>query len=360
MSERSKLLLTLAASVLFALLAAELGLRVYQRVARGVPILTLLPGYRDTRFGLSPFLVFGPRLDWQIPDKREPELAYFNRQGFRTREAVGPKPPGELRIVALGGSTTENVWNDEGLHWPLVLERELHAAGRTDVRVYNGAMSAYSTAHSLVRLAFDVLRYEPDVVIVMHNLNDLTVNYFAARDGSSVDANYLVKYGRQTFIQQVEERDLIVSRLGYSIRRRLRQLFPRTDPSWSEDYDLAPGLALFRRNLRSLAAVARAHDSELVALTMPATRDRGAFDATRELRQHPLPSYDRFFRDFDAYNDAIRALAAGGIPVIDMAERLPEEDGRFADIVHYTSAGVEAFGRTLAPALLEILPRPRH
>lgn len=47
------------------------------------------------------------------------------------------------------------------------------------MRVYNAAVSAYSTAHSLIRLEFDILQYERDLVIVMHNVNDLTVNYFA-------------------------------------------------------------------------------------------------------------------------------------------------------------------------------------
>ena len=87
--------------------------------------------------------------------------------------------PDEFRIITLGGSTTEDVWTEDGLHWPLWLERALKTPD-LNARVYNTGMSAYTTAHSLVRLEFDVLDYQPDLVIVMHNVNDLVVNYYSA------------------------------------------------------------------------------------------------------------------------------------------------------------------------------------
>ena len=133
MKWRSAVSWTLALLITFV--ACEVTLRVYQRLARGVPLTTFLPYYRETRFQLSPFLVFGPRIDWQIPDKRRPELAYFNEQGIRVQGEVGPKFPGEFNIFAQGGSTTEDVWNGAGIHWPLVLECELRAAGHEGVRV---------------------------------------------------------------------------------------------------------------------------------------------------------------------------------------------------------------------------------
>jgi lysophospholipase L1-like esterase len=312
---------------------------------------------------LSPFLVFGPRIDWQIPGKARPELAYFNRQGLRTREVIGPPMPGEYRVFALGGSTTENVWNDEGVHWPLTLEWALHAAGRTDVRVYNAAMSAYSSAHSLVRLQFDLLQYEPDLVVVMHNVNDLTVNYFAAHAGMAADPNYRAKYGLDRFTGVVRDEDVVLSRLWHSVSVRLRALRQDAPPRLTGEYDLEPGLRAFRSNLRSLAAVARAAGTEVLLLTMPASASRAKYDSVAALGwtgdAGPLPSYERFQRDFDTYNRAILEVGAReGIDVVDMAARFPRDDSLFVDVVHYTAAGIRAFGTILAEALLPRLPPP--
>ncbi len=343
---------------------AELALRAYHWCRAGVPFFAFLPGYRERVFPLSPFLVFGPRVDWQIPGKQHPETAYFNSQGFRTRDGLGPKPPGELRIIALGGSTTEDVWNDEGTHWPLVVEQQLHAAGRQDVRIYNGAMSAYTTAHSLVRLALDLPQYEPDLVLVMHNVNDLLVVYSAASQDLPVDASYRVKYGRRIFTHVVDESDVVVSRLLALIRDRLERLRPREPRPVLERYDLEAGLRLFERNLRSLVTLARANGAEVVLVTMPVHRSERVFDDIENLARRGLldsyPPHDRFLADFDRYNQAIREVGAElGAPVIDAARLVPSDDRLFADTVHTTTEGVHVMGEAVAPKLLEVLPAPK-
>jgi len=186
-------------ALLVTFLACEVTLRAYQRIARGLPMTTLLPLKQENLFPLSPFLVFGPRIDWQIPDRTRPELARFNAQGIRMQGELGAKQTGEYRIFALGGSTTENIWNELGIHWPLVLECELRASGHEGVRVYNTAMSAYTTAHSLVRLQFDVMDYEPDMVIVMHNINDLSVNSTTLTQSIFVPASDPMRFYRLRF-----------------------------------------------------------------------------------------------------------------------------------------------------------------
>jgi hypothetical protein len=170
--ESTKNILALTFGLGFALVAAETGLRAYQKVAKGVPFFTLLPGYQHSmRFPLSPFLAFGPRLNEQLEGKQNPQTAFFNHQGFRTHDTLGARPAGQYRIIALGGSTTVDRSNVEGIHWPLIAEQEVQRAGRGDVRIYNAAMSAYSSAHSLVRLEFDILPYQPDMLLIMHRVS---------------------------------------------------------------------------------------------------------------------------------------------------------------------------------------------
>ncbi len=360
-------LLALAGGLLLiflAFVAGEVALRAYQKV-RGVPFFSFLPGYHEKTFRLSPFLVFGPRTDWQIPNKPNPETAHFNAQGFRTHDVLGPKPPDELRIVALGGSTTEDVWNDAGIHWPLVAEETLHEAGRDEVGIYIGAMSAYTAAHSLVRLELDVLQYQPDLVLVLHNINDLMVVYYAGSQGRPVDPNYKVKYTRKSLTGVIDDSDVVVSRLLAFIRGRLERLSPKAPIPTLEHYDLETGRCIFERNLKSIVAVARAHGSEVVLVTMPVARSTARFEDTAALARGGLldsfPTHDRFLADFDRYNETIRQVGKElGVKVIDAANLVASEDRYFADIVHTTTEGVRAMGGAVGSKLLEILPpRPR-
>jgi lysophospholipase L1-like esterase len=352
------------AALLITFVACEVTLRVYQRIVRGVPMTTFLPNHRETQFQMSPFLVFGPRIDWQIPDKNHPELAYFNSQGIRIRGEVGPKPPGEFRIFALGGSTTEDLWNDAGIHWPLVLECELRAAGHDEVRVYNTAMSAYTTAHSLVRLQFDVMDYEPDMVLVMHNINDLAVSYDAAQAGRSVDGHYLVRYGQKSFTGVVEDDDVVLSRVWFSFSSRLRDFFAEPAPQVG-DQDLGPGRRIFKRNLTWMTAIAHEGGAEIVMLTMPFSSAHRSVQAALPragggqvaMSLEPEGGDEQQAANLRSFNAAVlEAAEASGALTVDMAELFGGDPEYFADVVHYDTEGVKRFGTILAAQLAPHLP----
>ncbi len=350
--------------VLFICLASfalgEVALRTAQYFLSGVSPFTMLPGYSERRYLLSPFLAFGPRIDWQIPNKPSAETAYFNGQGFRTKESVGPKPEGEFRIVAIGGSTTEDVWTEDGLHWPLWLERRLKGSS-LDARVLNTGMSAYTSAHSLVRLEFDVLDHHPNLVVVMHNINDLVVNYYAAVLGQPVDGHYRSPYTTKQFTGETDDHDVVLSRLCHSLRARLRPA--PADKPVPNDYRIDQGLTYFRRNLRNIHALASANGTAVILLTMPLCDAETVYRKVelngRKQFSAPLPeSFDRFKKDFAAYNQAIAAVGADvGATVVDMHRLLGGDPRWFSDFVHFSAAGSKRFGEVLAA---ELEPRIRQ
>ena len=77
-----------------------------------------------------------------------------------------------FRIVCLGGSTTYGHNLRPESAWPAVTERLLRERGY-DVEVINAGMPWYATAHSLANYVLQMRYYEPDVVVVMHGVNDL-------------------------------------------------------------------------------------------------------------------------------------------------------------------------------------------
>jgi lysophospholipase L1-like esterase len=364
-------LLLSAATLLACALVAEIGMRVYQRAAFGIPLTTAFPDWRVDPMPYSPFLAFGPRVDYEMPGKAEPALARFDSRGFRTVEEVLPKIKDEIRLVALGGSTTEDLWNSSGRHWPWLLEQHLQKSTDDRIRVLNGGMSAYATAHSLIRSSFDLPDLDADAVLVMHNINDLTAVYFAIAADRELDAHYAAKYLTRGYTGIRRDEDVVRSRFLRFLRGRL---FParveRPDvPDAPET--LARGVELFSRNLRSIGAVARAHGVEPIFMTMPFSASEEHYlatlagdVATGSVGIGPVPNHARLLRDLARYNLAtIEVAAETGTTVIDMAA-LPWDKSHFVDIVHYSDAGSEAFAARLAEQLAPLLealrqPSPR-
>ncbi len=78
-----------------------------------------------------------------------------------------------VTIVALGDSNTEvNWWTLGGLNWFGLLGCNLYETFINGKMMINSGISGSSVPHSMERLNRDVLRFNPDVVIVSLGLND--------------------------------------------------------------------------------------------------------------------------------------------------------------------------------------------
>lgn len=362
-------LLLLAGSLVVVFVIGEAALRVLQRVRNGTPIFTFLPNAPRRVFVRSPFLVFGPRVNEQFVRSGQPEWGRFNDMGIRVPFETPPKEAGEVRVLALGGSTTEGLAadlgrRDVGIHWPLGFECRQRQRGRNDIRVLNGAMSAYTSAHSLIRYALDLVETRPDIVLIKHNINDLMVTYRAASVGRTVDPNYLVRYGRKRWTGYVDDSDIVLSRLARAVQSRLgRDADVDEEVPWQEwQYDIEVGRYYLRRNLRELVRSVRQSGAVPVLLTESRSADPAHIERARALRGVDValtlyPSVDRFYSDFDGFNDVIRSLASEErIPLVDVARAMPSNSTHFLDVVHHSEDGVHAVARIVDSLAGTFLP----
>lgn len=109
----------------------------------------------------------------------DPQLGYaHNPQKARDMGEVpgfavygsGPSlAPDAIRIVALGGSTTDPC--EQG-NWPSALQEVLAERG-LETTVFNGGASGYSSNQELLKLIRDGLPLKPDLVISLNGVNDL-------------------------------------------------------------------------------------------------------------------------------------------------------------------------------------------
>lgn len=88
------------------------------------------------------------------------------------RNRVDPSDAQRIRILALGESTTADLFSDESdAAWPRQLERELRSAGY-DVRVYNEGLAGTMSPMILSHLPGYLEKYHPHIVISMMGIND--------------------------------------------------------------------------------------------------------------------------------------------------------------------------------------------
>lgn len=97
----------------------------------------------------------------------DPHLGYAAEPAFQVFGAG--EGEGVLRIVVLGGSTTDPY--NEG-HWSGTLSELLVNEG-IPARIYNGGVGSYSTNQEVIKLIRDALALNPHVVISVDGVNDL-------------------------------------------------------------------------------------------------------------------------------------------------------------------------------------------
>jgi len=114
-------------------------------------------------------------------------LVSNNSLGFRDREYAVEKPRGARRIAILGDSMTWGLGVANDSCYSEVLERALAAepaaSGGAPVEVLNFGAAGYGTDQEYLLLRDRVVRFEPDLVVIAYNANDVLNNSASAQHG---------------------------------------------------------------------------------------------------------------------------------------------------------------------------------
>ena len=105
----------------------------------------------------------------------------FNEIGLRDA-AIGPKAPGELRILVLGDSVTMGWGVAEEDTFCHQLEGALRKRLEREVRVINSGVGGYNTAQELAFFRRHGLALQPDLVLLLYVRNDVEVNVLSLKD----------------------------------------------------------------------------------------------------------------------------------------------------------------------------------
>jgi hypothetical protein len=290
--------------------------------------------------------------------------------GTRFDSVAAPPTPGVVRVATLGGSTTHNPHLPAHQRYPAVLEELLSSTGPHEV--LNAGMDWWTTKHSHINYATYVRDLDPEVVVVMHAINDLYRSFSSPRFSvGAYDPQWSHFYGPA--IRGARPHTLI-GRLTSSWNAW--ELNRRWYSKWrfvERDHELATFRSLpdFERNLRSLVRTLRADGVRILLLTQPSLYHEG-LDMTERARlwfpvtfcatpvdgwRWEVPSVTSMALAMQAYNDAvIRVAAEEGAEVLDLASVVPRTLEYFGDDVHYSAAGAALIAREVARALQSTVP----
>lgn len=368
-ASRGKKALCVLAALLLAGLAGESALRVRQRWLYGT---WAVPGW--LRMGGSPTSVWHPFLrSVPRPAARWVEIEKGNRAvvetgplGFRSDSISVEKPGGTLRIACVGGSVVYDTRVGTAQSWPMQLRAKLRERfpGRA-IEVVNAGVPARTSADSLVNVALRLLPLDPDVVIVLHGVNDQKPNRYP---GFKPDYSHWYMEPPSPYLRPLHsllDRSLLASHVRYRLRFIVN---PRLRENWRGEhltrYDevTRPGLETYRRNLESIIGMCRIRGIEVVIATAGHSLDENADWTAGSGTRNPLVYYHETLtlegirHAFREYNRVNREVAAEhGCPLVDLERLVPEGRQYFQDDVHFTPWGSE----TAASLFIEHVPWER-
>lgn len=338
--------------------------------------------------------IFRPMAD-VMPGVQGESRFFVNADGLR----APPLTPGQdLRILCVGGSTTECMILDEDRTWPALLNARLNAeaGAKRSIWVGNAGKSGCNSRHNLLHVE-KLLKQLPrvDVLVLLLGVNDLGFRLAADRNYSpwqpeqrdADDALYEKAFAvaparrppgprpalwalsslRATFLRlrkakepapelQAQVQD--AAGACYKSWRFSRQKAGRIR---NDLPDLGPALAEYEQNLRAILAAARQHRVRCVFLTQPVLWRAGLPHEQERLLWMGGVGNFRFEKGcdyystpalragMDLYNNTLREVCrAETVDCIDLAALLSKDLSLFYDDCHFNQQGAEQVAETLA------------
>ena len=303
--------------------------------------------------------------------------------GFRTTKSIDYDNPAPLRIFAIGGSTTEQLFLDDRETSSHLLQVLLEANLNAPVEVINTGVSGLRAIHHVATLRV-TSGYHPDIALILIGVNDWNLHIATAnRDIGTGEyepfATSLLQQLklRQTLAGTVIERiqaALAPSDISQaSGKKTLRYLdqggdfrFPRGSLALDKKIEFRPSSvsAPYAKSLRKIMAECRKLAVTCVFATQPHGYQAGAdadfktsFWGTPPLESYTL-TFDSMGHIAETYNRYLQAQAdENGFPMCDIAAGMAPSFANFYDDVHFNENGARRAAALLLPCVLPVAQR---
>lgn len=299
----------------------------------------------------------------------------MNSLGLRGREIAAAKPPGTVRIIAVGASETFGLYESPGKDYPEQLEDTLNAmlsrkehdgqgTGPRAYQVLNAAMPGMSLPTLEQDFRNRLAELHPDLVV----LYPTPAGYLNSKapaatppdtsPGSHPLRRQQIFYPRVLADLRTEVKQLAPTvLLRWGRQRELRKTLDAHPPDWRFTAVPQDRLSQYDADLRGFVGIIRAAGSEPILGT-----HANVFMGDSSGDKDVLAAWERFYPRATgavivAFDSAARIVtqrvaADSGVVVVDLAAALSGDTrGYFADAIHFTDTGSALVANRLAVAI---------
>ena len=308
---------------------------------------------------------------------KEKYLVRIDADGFIIPSRKHEHP--DATIVFLGASTTECLFNAENVRFPYFAGELMEKETGLKVNTFNGGRGGNNSLHSINILLNKVVPMAPDVVVMMHNMNDLVIlllekSYWNANPKRSPLTTLKNKIRTRELIGQVLERWIpeIVFEFKRWAAKRMRIRGVRNEFKHLHGRQIVVNrerlVKDFQSNLSTVISICNIRGIQPVLMTQASrlTEKPDAFVKkwAAQFQQNYGVAYQEFKDLFDLFNQTVREIGmVSGVLVIDLSAEIPKISDNMFDLIHYTDPGsglaASIISRELlgSPSLFSELPR---
>jgi lysophospholipase L1-like esterase len=284
----------------------------------------------------------------------------------------------DLTLVFLGGSTVACIYVDEGQRYPYLVGQLLEQQTGKKITSINSGVGGNNSLHSLDILLHKIIPAKPDVVVMMHNINDLvTLIYDKTYWGSNPTRQPIVNfyfYKNLTGLKALSTlaRDMYIPNLHAATRILSHKVFRKKvkDPDDEFAYirgkkltiDEAAILDEFKMNLQTFIDICRARKVTPVLMTQfnryKADPDPKVLAAMQGFAADSGIPVSKFIQLYANFNEAIREVGQSNqVQVIDLANLIPQDSKYIYDVVHLNTKGSQLAAQVISDQLKPLVPR---
>jgi hypothetical protein len=283
----------------------------------------------------------------------------------------------EIKILFLGGSTTETLYVPEKNRFPSVVERNLRSQLAQTLNVYNGGVSGNHSMHSIFALLAKGIPLEPNYVVFMHNMNDFallskTESYWIAPRGRAIliesnDGKFstIEDSSRNDFFNLIKTaKNMLAPNLYTYLRPRLFgdiTLYRDEFEGFSKNYidlDLDLMERSFRSSITSFVKISKAWNITPILMTQ-ANRVDHNFKYFKKwvIRYQRGEMTSQEFSDlYKRMNEITREVAIQeNVILIDLDAQIPKTNEFLYDTIHLNEAGSILAGKVITKKLAQVI-----
>lgn len=283
-----------------------------------------------------------------------------DEHGFIKPSLVHKNP--DSIIAFIGGSTTECMYVDAQKRFPY-LTGELLSGDTLKVNSINAGVSGNDTLNSINAYTNKILPLQPDIAVLMHNINDLSIllyeeSYWNQNEFRSpiILEDKSLKAFLKAILPNTYE---FLFRIKANITGHADEFYAQRDSNKVIDQKRIQ--ELFESNLKIFIEISKAKNIQPVLMTQ-ANRFLVEPDAIIANKTKSLESigikYTQYKALYDAMNESIRKVANDNdVLLIDLAKEVPQTSEYMVDSVHFNDAGSELVARIIAQQLEPLIAK---